>query len=133
MDLKKCSCKCLTNEDGKQKTPEEKAKVFRVHFKKLFSNNPSYDSTVLEDLSQIEDCDTLPTDKEIAKAVKQLKNSGPGESGMNTKVLKYLLKSPETYALIKKFVMNFWMEEEVPCEWELGIFKIRSICIICKA
>ena len=90
------------------KTPEENAEVFRVHFEKLFSKTPSYDPTVLEDLPQkpvVEDCDAPPTDEEIAKAVKQLKNSGPGESGVNAKVWKCLLKSPETYALIKKFVM----------------------------
>ena len=109
------------------KTPEENAEVFRVHFEKLFSKTPSYDPTVLEDLPQkpvVEDCDAPPTDEEIAKAVKQLKNSGPGESGVNAKVWKCLLKSPETYALIKKFVMNFWMDEEVPSEWELGVLKI---------
>ena len=107
------------------KTPEENAEV--VHFEKLFSKTPSYDPTVLEDLPQkpvVKDCDAPPTDEEIAKAVKQLKNSGPGESGVNAKVWKCLLKSPETYALIKKFVMNFWIDEEVPSEWELGVLKI---------
>ena len=108
-------------------TPEENAEVFRSHFEKLYARRPAYDPTVLDDLPQhpvVNDCDHLPTDNEIRKAVQLLKNTGPGESGINAQIWKCLLDSAETYPLIKHFVTHFWINESPPSEWELGVLKI---------
>jgi hypothetical protein len=108
-------------------TPEENAEVFRKHFEQLYGRKPEYDPTVLDDLPQhpvANDCDHLPTDDEIRKAVMLLKNTGPGDTGICASVWKCLLDSEETFDLIKQFVMSFWINERPPPEWELGILKI---------
>ena len=108
-------------------TPEENAEVFRKHFEKLYGRQPEYDPTVLDNLPQqpvANDCDHLPTDEEIHKAVLLLKNTGPGDTGICAPVWKCLLESDETFDLIKQFVVSFWIDEHPPSEWEIGVLKI---------
>ena len=108
-------------------TPEENAEVFRQHFEKLYGRKPAYDPTVLDDLPQhpvVNECDHLPTDDEVCKAVQLLKNTGPGETGISAHVWKCLLNSSETFSLIKQFVLTFWINEKPPPEWEVGVLKI---------
>ena len=108
-------------------TPEENAEVFRVHFEKLYGRKPQYDPTVLDDLPQhpvVDGCDHQPTDDEIHQAVKLLKNTGPGETGICASVWKCLLDSTDTFDLIKQFVIHFWLNEESPAEWDVGVLKI---------
>ena len=120
--------KPMKKEDGTScSTPEENAQVFRSHFEKLYSRPANYDPTVIDELPQhavAQQCDQLPTDDEIRKAVQKLRNSGPGDTGICAQAWKCLLKSEETYPLIKQFVISFWRDEIVPTDWETGVLKI---------
>ena len=109
------------------KTPEENAEVFKEHFEKLFSRLPNYDVSVLEMLDQltpVEDLDHPPTDEEIHLAIKNLRNTGPGESGICAQVYKCLSGSVDSYNRMKQMILHFWETGEIPAEWEIGILKI---------
>ena len=109
------------------KSPEENAAVFKEQFEKLFNREPEYDETVLEMLDQLtpaEGLDHPPTDKEIYDAIKTLRNTGPGESGICAQVYKCLSGSEESFRRLKQMVLHFWETGLVPSEWEIGILKI---------
>ena len=98
------------------KTPEENAEVFKEHFEKLFSRLPNYDVSVLEMLDQLtpaEDLDHPPTDEEIHLAIKNLRNTGPGDSGICAQVYKCLSGSVDPYSRMKQMILHFWETGEI--------------------
>ena len=122
------SIKAMKKPDGTTCTsPEENADVFRVHFGNLYGRVPVYDHTVLNLLQQlpiVNGCDHIPSDEEIKAATLKLRESAPGNSGHCSPVWKCLLHSVETFSFLKRFVVAFWENEEVPVEWETGLLKI---------
>ena len=87
---------------GKCKTPEENAEVFRCHFEKLYGREPSFDRAVIDNLEQqpiTQGHDHLPTDDEIRKAVRKLKNKAPGDSGLSPQLWKALALDDNTYKI----------------------------------
>jgi hypothetical protein len=113
---------------GKVSTSAEgDAEVFAEHFGALYGKNPEYDLAVLELIKQREvrlDLDGEPTAVEIAKAVKALKVSGPGCTGVSAAEWKALLSDDETTAWVEEYVRRFWSCKVQPGEWEDGGLKI---------
>ena len=109
------------------KTPEENATVFCDHFKVLYGRSPSCDNTVLDLLSQkpvVEGCDHLPSNEEIRNSTLKLKNNAPGDSGICPQAWKSLLECEETFGFLKSIVVQLWMTEVVPEEWNVGRLNI---------
>ena len=67
-----------------------------------------------------EGCDHLPTRKEIIDATNKLKNKAPGESGITVHIWKGLLDCRKIFSLLKSIIINFWVTEIVPDEWNIG-------------
>ena len=70
-------------------SPEENADVFKTHFEELFGKLPEFDASVLDLLEQLpvrQGLDHLPTDEEFEKAVSQLQNTAPGDTGVGGQV-----------------------------------------------
>ena len=120
--------KMMKKSDGsKCVSAEENAEVFREHFQKLYEREPMYDPTVIELLEKqpvIEGLDHFPTDTEIIKATQSLKNNAPGESGLTPLMFKSLITCPETFAIVKGVVIDFWNSEKTPKQWNLGLLKV---------
>ena len=79
---------------------------------------------MLDQLTPAEDLDHPPTDEEIHLAIKNLRNTGPGESGICAQVYKCLSGSVDSYNRMKQMILHFWETGEIPAEWEIGILKI---------
>ena len=109
--------------DGsKCQTPAENADVFRMHFDSLYGRTANFDPSVIDLLKQhpvVDNCDHVPTDDEIRTATRKLRDSGPGDSGLCAQTWKCLLKSEETFSVLKHVVHMFWETKAVPTEWEL--------------
>ena len=127
---KPSSEKMMTKDDGSKCTSSaENAEVFRSHFEKLYGRQPTYDLTVLDLLVQqpiITGCDHLPTDEQVEKAMKKLKNSAPGDSGLTPQAWKALADNRLTFGIVKSIVVDFWLNERPPDQWELGMLKILA-------
>ena len=95
----------MTKPDGlKCQTPAENAEVFRKHFDSLYGWSANFDTTVIDLLKQhdvAEDCAHVPTDNEIKTAVRKLRDTRPGDSGLCAQAWKCLLNSEETFAIFK--------------------------------
>ena len=122
------SIRQMTKPDGsKCQTPTENAEVFRKHFDSLYGRSANFDPTVIDLLKQhdvAEDCAHVPTDNEIKTAVRKLRDTGPGDSGLCAQAWKCLLNSEETFAILKYVIEQFWETGVVPNEWEVGLLKI---------
>lgn len=120
--------KMMEKGDGsKCQTSEENAEVFRSHFETMYGRDPTYDPTVLDLLPQqptAPECDHVPTDEEIMKAVRKLKNKAPGDSGLCPQLWKALVNDPRTYDLLKTIIVDFWLNELPPEQWQKGLLKI---------
>ena len=120
--------KMMKKPDGsKCVNAEENAEVFREHFHKLYEREPTYDPTVIELLEKqpvFEVLDHPPTDVDIIKATQSLKNNAPGESGLTPLMFKSLIEVPETFALLKGVIIDFWNCEKTPEQWDLGLLKV---------
>ena len=71
-------------------------------------------------------CDHLPTDEQVEKAMKKLKNSAPGDSGLTPQAWKALADNRFTFGIVKSIVVDFWLNEQPPDQWELGMLKILA-------
>ena len=91
--------KQMKKPDGsKCQSPAENAEVFKMHFESLYGRTSNFDPSVIDLLKQhlvATDCDYAPTDDEIKNAMKKLRDSGPGDSGLCAQAWKCLLKSEE--------------------------------------
>ena len=72
----------------------------------------------------VEGLDHEPSDEEIKEAVEKLHDSGPGDSGLCAQAWKCLLKSEETFEVLKQIILLFLATGDVPTEWETGLLKI---------
>ena len=120
----------MTKDNGTKCTSSaENAEVFRAHFEKLYGRQPAFDASVLDLLVQqpiITGCDHLPTDEQVEKAMKKLKNSAPGDSGLAAQAWKALAENRITFGIVKSIVVDFWLNERPPEEWEIGMLKILA-------
>ena len=110
-------------------SPQENAEVFRDHFEKLFVRTPSHEENVVDDLPQksfFPGLAHVPTDDEIISATRRLKNKAPGASGLSPQIWKSMLDCPETFAILKSVLLEFWETENTPEQWEVGLLKILA-------
>ena len=116
--------------DGSRcKSAEENAEVFRAHFQTLYGRTPTYDATVLEMLTQhpvVVNCDHVPSDDEIRSATNRLKNKGPGLSGICPQAWKALLENDNAFQILRLVILEFWVSEMPPEEWQTGLLKILA-------
>jgi len=111
----------ICKEDGSEcLNSQENADVFKKHFQHLYGKEPSYDNAVLNLLDQLP---TQPTDGEIMKAVQNLRNKAPGDSGITPRMLKAIVTDGRLYAILKSIILEFWENELPPEQWETGLLK----------
>lgn len=104
-------------------TPEENAKVFYHHFKELYDRDGVYDPNVIDEITQHpthNGYDHEPSSEEIRVATLKLKDKAPGESGVVSQVLKCIVENDATFISFKNIVLDFWNNENVPDEWNIG-------------
>jgi len=122
--LKPSTQRLLKRPDGTIcQTAEQNAEVFSDHFSNLFGRIPTYDETVLNLLPQHPTFDQQsnpPSDLEITTAIKKLKNNAPGETGIPASVWKCFAQEPTLFNLLRDIIINFWSNEIVPAEWDIG-------------
>ena len=122
--------KMMQKEDGtKCKTSAENAEVFQHYFEKLYGREPSFDPLVVDLLTQrptVADCNQLPSDEDIRRAVQKLKNKAPGDSGLTPQLWKAIAKEADTFVILKRIVLEFWENELPPEQWETGLLKILA-------
>ena len=109
------------------KSPEENANVFRDHFQQLYGRTPVFDASVLNSLDRKETVigiDHRPDDGEIRKAIRNLKERAPGDSGITPQIWKALSENESTFDIVRTIIHNFWDSENPPSEWETGLLKI---------
>ena len=53
-----------------------------------------------------------------------LKEKAPGDSGIPTKAWKVLAEFVDTYTILKSIILDFWLTELTPAEWEKGLLTI---------
>ena len=108
-------------------TPEENISVLGASFSELYGRQPSFDESVLDDLPQepvYTNLDLPPSDDEILKASRKLRDTSPGVSGLHAGLWRALMETPEGFAYVRGFVISFWLTEQAPPEWESGLLKI---------
>ena len=102
----------LNKPDGTAcKTPEENAATFHNHFKSIFSQTPTFDTTVVNLLPQHNShlsAESIPSDDEIQAAITNLNNTVPGPSGIRSSIRKTLAADDNAFALLRDFVHKFW-------------------------
>ena len=108
-------------------TPEENATVFADHFAALYGRQAQFDWSVVDEipvLPVLVDLDSLPSDIEIFTAIRRLRNTAPGCSGLKAAAFKALLASDATQQEIKAVVVDVWENETMPRAWEVGLLAI---------
>ena len=125
---KRGKAKRMRKADGTMSTSaEEDAKVFEKHFQSLYGRTAEYDLSVLSKIAQRKvrvDLDGEPTREEIVNAVKALKVSGPGCTGVSAAEWKSLIFDDECLSWLVQYVVRFWRCRVQPGEWEDGGLKI---------
>ena len=108
-------------------TPEENVSLFRDHFRQLYGRQPVYDALVLSSLTRkvtVRNIDHRPNNEEILKAVRNLKERAPGDSGITPQVWKALIENESTFSILRTVIYEFWDSEKPPSEWNTGLLKI---------
>ena len=125
---KKGKSKRMRDVHGTMSTSAEgDAEIFAAHFETLYGRKSQYDLSVLTKILQRDvrlDLDGEPTREDIVKAVKSLKLSGPGCSGVSAAEWKALLVDPECVEWVEEYVVKFWRTKVSPREWDDGELKI---------
>ena len=106
---------------------EENAEVFRDHFEKLYDRPATFDPSVLDFLEQqplIPNIDSIPDDDEIRKAISHLKNKAPGNSSLTPQMFKSLLNGSLCFNLLKDIIVDIWVNEICPKDWNTGLLRI---------
>ena len=126
--MKPSNEKRLKRPDGSMcQSSEENAGVFKEHFRQLYEREATFDKNVLDILPQTPEfvgCDQAPTEKEIRDAILCLKNKAPGESGIMPQVWKCIIDSDYLFSVLKDVILQFWLSEKVPSEWDTGKLNI---------
>ena len=108
-------------------SPEENAAVFAEHFQLLYGRQPSGKPAMLALLRQrdvVPGLDGPPTDEEVRRALGKLRDTAPGDSGLPAVAWKALASTDAGFALVRHLVDSFWLTEQVPAEWEIGLLRI---------
>ena len=108
-------------------SPEENATVYAGHFEQLYGRVPTFDPSVLDLVQQREvasGLDGLPTDAELHTALRRLRPTAPGVSGLAAGLWKALGATAEGFALVRQIVHEFWETEEQPAGWEQCLLSI---------
>ena len=104
-------------------TPQENATVFYEHFNNLYNREAKFDASILDFIPHhdiVQGCDHDPTIDEIRKAIQKLKNTSPGESGIQPQIWKYLIDHPETSQVLTNVILSIWKTEKIPNDWNVG-------------
>jgi len=98
-------------------TPQENATVFYEHFNHLYNREENFDAGVFVSIPYhdiVQGYDHEPTDEEIRKAIQKLRNTSPGNSGIQPQIWKCLIDHPATGPMLTNIVRSFWRTENVP-------------------
>ena len=109
------------------KSPEENAEVFAKHFQQLYGREPGGDPSVVDALPDHAirwELGDAPTDVELASAVRELRNTAPGKSGLPAAVWKSLLQTEASRAVVLELVTDIWQNERQPTEFDVGVLAI---------
>ena len=102
-------------------TPEENAEVFQTFFNDLFSNDSISDTSKQEYMLM----EQVPVDREwgpptmweMEKALKKMKHTAAGNSGIPSSVWQACATDETLKQSMLKVMINCWENEEVPEEW----------------
>ena len=118
---KKITPMTLKKPDGSLcKTPEENAKIMEENLNTIFNKKGTYDPKVIDTVRQRDPAlwkwmDTLPTDKEIAQAIKKLGDSKSGaEAKCPAEYFKAIIDDPEGYLLLREIINEYWTSGSYP-------------------
>ena len=112
----------IRNADGVEGTsPAENATNFADFYSHLFGNDGTNDQSA----QWYKSMPRTPTDREwrepqmweMIKAIKELKNTAPGMTGVPSKVWKTLASNVEMRNAMLVVLRNCWREEKVPPGW----------------
>ena len=104
-------------------TPQENATVFYEHFNHLYNREPNFDISTLDLIPHheiVQGCDHDPTETEIKKAIQKLKNTAPGDSGIQPQIWKCLIDHPDTRQILTNTIISIWQSENIPEDWNIG-------------
>ena len=91
--VKPATERMIKKEDGTTcDTPEDNAGVFRRNFVALYKREPPFDAKALDSLEQRAEAGRgeVPSEEEIDKAIRKLKNTKPGISGLSSELFRAL-------------------------------------------
>ena len=122
------SCK-LKKQDGTfAETAEENAEVFGAHFKdSIFGRQPDGDPCVIDSLPQHAVDDSLgvkPTMEEFTTALRELRHTAPGKSGLPAAAHKCL--DGISKQLLFEVLVEIWDKEKQPKEFDTGVLAILA-------
>ena len=86
-------------------TPEDNATVFQTYFQQRYEGQPTFHASVLKSLvsrKAVENLDHSPDGDEIRKAVRNLKERAPGDSGITPQVWKALVENESSLKYYKQ-------------------------------
>jgi hypothetical protein len=109
------------------KTPEENAAVFEEHFKTLYERQPEGDPSVVDELSDAAiqwRLGDLPTEEDMVRAVRKLRDTSPGKSGLPAAVWKSLIQTGSSRDVVFRMVKDIWTSEMQPDEFNVGVLAI---------
>ena len=97
--------------------------VWRAFRRELYGRKDDYDPTALCSLEQHDverwaDKGEQPSVDDVLVAVRALKVSGSGLSGVSAAAVRAIVHSPDALDVLVSVVLEFWETEEVPPEWE---------------
>ena len=102
-------------------TPEENAENFKKFFDKLFDNDqkglPPKEAYKGMKYKEVAFSYREPTMREMRAAIKGLKNTAPGRTGIPASVWKGLAKNEETEKAMLEIMIENWKLEKVPNDW----------------
>jgi len=83
-----------------------------------------YVLSLLKQESCFTNFDGTPLDKEILNAIRKLNISSPGADGIHARLWQALSSTDASFSFIRHFVVQVWITEMPPSEWEIGLLSI---------
>jgi hypothetical protein len=65
-------------------------------------------------------------DEEILNAIRKLNLSSPVAYGIHARIWQALSSTDVGFSFIRHFVVQFWITEMPPANWEIGLLSILS-------